>query len=336
MSRPDARTVRIETGPEAAGRRLDQVVAAGLDGVSRSRVQALIRAGHVREGQRTLVEPSAKIKSGQVLEVALPEDQPAAPAGEAIALNVVFEDEHVIVVDKPAGLVVHPAAGHASGTLVNALIAHCGASLAGIAGVRRPGIVHRIDKDTSGLLVVAKTEQAYRGLHQQFASHGADGALRRAYVAFAWGGLRLVSGKIDASLARSTSNRTKIAVVGPPAGRRAVTHYEVVRRFETGSGRVVATRLAVQLETGRTHQIRVHLAHIGHPLLGDKVYGAGFAASARGLGAEAQAALAALGRQALHAGHLGFVHPATGQRLAFDSPLPDDFARLERALVAKD
>lgn len=334
MVKTEDRIVQIEAGPEAVGQRLDQVLAARLDGLSRSRVQNLIRAGRVRDAAGTLVEPAAKIKPGQVLTVELPPPEPARPEGEAIALSIVFEDRHLIVVDKPAGLVVHPAAGHPSGTLVNALIAHCGDSLAGIAGVRRPGIVHRIDKDTSGLLVVAKTDAAYTGLQRQFASHGADGALRRTYVAFAWGQPRTERGVIDAPLARSDANRKKIAVVRPPAGRRAVTHYAVEARFADATGRPVACKLKLQLETGRTHQIRVHMAHIGHPLLGDRLYGAGFAASSRRLGPAAQAALAALGRQALHAAHLGFTHPVTCRRLAFDSPSPPDLALLERALAA--
>lgn len=325
--------VLIEADADAAGQRLDRMLAGRLEGLSRARIQGLIRAGHVRDRGGTLVDPSVKIKSGQVLEVELPEPAPAEPEGEAIALAVVYEDGHLIVVDKPAGLVVHPAAGHQRGTLVNALIAHCGASLAGIGGVRRPGIVHRIDKDTSGLLVVAKTDAAYRGLQAQFASHGADGGLSRSYVAFAWGEITPRHGTIEAPLARSATNRTKIAVVRPPAGRRAVTHYEATAAYRDAAGRPVAVRLAVRLETGRTHQIRVHLAHAGHPLLGDRVYGAGFAASARRLGPGGQAALAALGRQALHAAHLGFVHPVTGQRLGFDSPLPDALQRLEQALA---
>lgn len=335
MVKTKDRIVHIEVGPEAAGQRLDRVLAAHIDGLSRSRLQDLIRTGHVRHGGRTLVEPAAKIKPGQVLTVELPSPEPARPEGEPIALSIVFEDRDLIVVDKPAGLVVHPAAGHPSGTLVNALIAHCGDSLAGIAGVRRPGIVHRIDKDTSGLLVVAKTDAAYTGLQRQFASHGADGALTRAYVAFAWGQPRSDRGVIDAPLARSDANRKKIAVVRPPAGRRAVTHFAVEARYHDAAGRPIASKLRLQLETGRTHQIRVHMAHIGHPLLGDRLYGAGFAASSRRLTPAAQAALAGLGRQALHATHLGLAHPVTGRRLAFDSPSPADLALLERVLAAE-
>jgi 23S rRNA pseudouridine1911/1915/1917 synthase len=227
---------------------------------------------------------------------------------------------------------VHPGPGHAGGTLVNALIAHCGTSLSGIGGVMRPGIVHRLDKDTSGLLVVAKTDRAHRGLAEQFAAHGADGRLERSYLALVWGVPERKRGRIDAALARSSSNRTKIAVVGAPAGRAAVTRYEVLATYPRGAARPSASLVKLDLETGRTHQIRVHLAHIGHPVLGDMTYGAGFKASARRLGREAQAALTALGRQALHAAVLAFVHPVSGKRLRFESPLPPDIARLEAAL----
>ena len=252
--------------------------------------------------------------------------------GESIALTVAYEDEHLLVIDKPAGLVVHPAAGHATGTLVNALIAHCGDSLSGIGGVRRPGIVHRLDKDTSGLLVVAKSDVAHRGLSEQFAAHGADGRMERAYLAVVWGAMPLPRGRIDAALARSRTNRTRICVVQGEAGRAAVTHFEVEQGFVGQRGKIVASSLECRLETGRTHQIRVHLAHIGHPLLGDKTYGAHFSASAGTLSADAQDALAALGRQALHAVRLGFVHPVTGKRMRLESPPPADLARLLAAL----
>jgi 23S rRNA pseudouridine1911/1915/1917 synthase len=252
-----------------------------------------------------------------------------------MALAIVYEDRDLIVVDKPKGLAVHPGPGHASGTLVNALIAHCGASLSGIGGVRRPGIVHRIDKDTTGLLVVAKTDRAHQGLAEQFAAHGTDGRLRRGYRAIVWGVPGRPRGTIEAHLARSAANRTRIAVVRAESssGRRAVTHYEVLERFGAPA-RPVASLLRLVLETGRTHQVRVHLAHIGHPLLGDPSYGAGHKASARRLGAPARAALAALGRQALHATELAFVHPVSSRRLAFESPLPPDMAQLVAALRA--
>jgi 23S rRNA pseudouridine1911/1915/1917 synthase len=229
---------------------------------------------------------------------------------------------------------VHPAPGHATGTLVNALIAHCGPSLSGIGGVRRPGIVHRLDKDTSGLMVIAKTDAAHRALSEQFAAHGRDGRLERGYRAIAWGAPERPRGRIEAALARSTANPTRIAVVAETRGRHAATRYEVLERFPAGARTALASLLRLTLETGRTHQVRVHLAHIGHPLLGDATYGSGFKASARKLAPAAQAALEALGRQALHAAELAFVHPVTGKRLTFVSELPRDMAQLVAALRA--
>jgi 23S rRNA pseudouridine1911/1915/1917 synthase len=325
--------VRVEEGE--AGERLDRFLARRLPALSRSRLQALIRAGAVTSDGIVQGELGARVKAGETYQVTVPAPEPAKPAAEAIALAVVYEDKDLIVVDKPKGLAVHPGPGHASGTLVNALIAHCGESLSGIGGVKRPGIVHRLDKDTTGLLVVAKTDRAHQGLAEQFASHGADGRLERGYRALVWGMPDRPRGVIDAPLARSTANRTKIAVVSAErAGRHAVTRYEVLQSFKAGAPKPVASLVRLVLETGRTHQVRVHLAHISHPLLGDMTYGAGFKASARQLTPAAQAALAALGRQALHAAELAFVHPVTGRRLAFESPLPADMAALVAALTA--
>jgi len=337
LSLPAAGPLRetIVAGADEAGLRLDRFLAARLASLSRARIQALIKAGAVSGASGTLLDPGIRVKPGDSITVALPPPAAAEPAPESIPLAVVHEDAHLIVVDKPAGLVVHPAAGHATGTLVNALIAHCGASLSGIGGVRRPGIVHRLDKDTSGLIVVAKTDLAHQGLAAQFAAHGADGRLTRSYLALVWGALPHRRGRIDAALARSGSNRTKIAVTLGESGRHAITHYEMAETFADADGKPVASLVACRLETGRTHQIRVHMAHIGHPVLGDRTYGAHFAASARRLGATSRAALEALGRQALHAAHLGFEHPATGRALAFDSALPPDFAALVRALRAE-
>ena len=230
--------------------------------------------------------------------------------GEDLPLAVVFEDEHLIVIDKPAGLVVHPAPGHAAGTLVNALIRHCGASLSGVGGVRRPGIVHRLDKDTSGLLVAAKTDAAHRGLAGLFADHGRTGSLEREYLALVWGRFDAAAGKIAAPIGRDPRHREKMAVAAEERGRHATTHWRLMEAF--GPASLVACRL----ETGRTHQIRVHMASIGHPLLGDSVYGAGFNTKAARLSEAARAALAGFGRQALHASILGFEHPATARRFA--------------------
>ena len=255
------------------------------------------------------------------------------PQPERMPLSVVYEDADLIVIDKPAGLVVHPGAGRRAGTLVNALIAHCGDSLSGIGGVRRPGIVHRLDQDTSGLLVVAKTDRAHQGLAAQFAAHGTDGKLERSYLGICWGAPTPRQGRIAARVGRSTTNRTKMAVVSGSAGRNAVTHYQVERSFPDAGPEAIASLVRLRLETGRTHQIRVHLAHIGHPLLGDPLYGAGFKSRARRLADGAQAALERFDRQALHAAELGFEHPVTGRPLHFESPLPADMAALLKALA---
>jgi 23S rRNA pseudouridine1911/1915/1917 synthase len=324
---PGAGKVSVTVAGDEGSVRLDRVLAVRVPDLSRSRLKALILAGSVSVGTVPVRDPAYH---------AAPVAAPAEPGPENIALDIVYEDDDIVVIDKPKGLVVHPAAGHETGTLVNALIAHCGASLSGIGGVRRPGIVHRLDKDTTGLLVVAKTDEAHAGLSRQFAAHGADGKLERRYRAIVWGAPERPRGSIDAALARSSTNRTRIAVVGADAGRRAVTHYQVLERYGGGKTKPIASLLELELETGRTHQIRVHLAHIGHPLLGDMTYGSGFKASARNLGPEAQAALEALGRQALHAGLLAFVHPATGKRLRFTSPLPADMARLAAALGSRE
>jgi len=324
--------LHLEIPPEAAGERIDRFLASRLEDLSRSRIQALIRAGHVSDRRGTIEDPGARVKPGDTVAVSVPPAEPAEPMAEDIPLHVVWEDDDLIVIDKPAGLVVHPAAGHATGTLVNALIAHCGTQLSGIGGTMRPGIVHRLDKDTSGLLVVAKSDAAHKCLAQQFAAHGANGQLERAYLAFAWGDFHRPSGTVDAPLARSVKDRTKITVVKGDQGRRAVTHYQVVETYPGIDGKIAVSQVRLRLETGRTHQIRVHLAHAGHPLLGDPTYGSGFAASARRLGPAARLALAKLHRQALHATLLAFEHPRTGKRLKFESPLPADLRALRAAL----
>jgi 23S rRNA pseudouridine1911/1915/1917 synthase len=332
VSPPDATTiVHATVAPEAAGGRLDRWLAATMPDLSRERLKALILTGGVSLSGATIREPSHTVKAGDAYSVRVPAPVPAEPVGQPIPLTIEFEDAHLIVIDKPAGLVVHPAAGHADGTLVNALIAHCGDSLSGIGGVRRPGIVHRLDKDTSGLLVIAKTDAAHQGLAAQFEAHGRDGRLERAYLALVWGAPDHPQGTIDLPLARSTQNRTKIAV-SRSGGREAVTHWRLLEAFDDAKGKPIASLLRVTLETGRTHQIRVHLAHRGHPVMGDATYGAGFAASARRLDAHAAAALQSLGRQALHAAVLGFEHPIDGRALRFESALPDDIATLINAL----
>jgi 23S rRNA pseudouridine1911/1915/1917 synthase len=328
----------VVVSEEESGWRLDQLLGRRHGNVSRSRFQSLIAAGRVALDGRTIGDANSRVKPGQTVTFSLPEPTPARPEAEPIALSVMFEDSHLIVIDKPAGLVVHPGHGNWTGTLVNALIAHCGDSLAGIGGERRPGIVHRLDKDTSGLMVVAKTDQAHRKLSDQFAAHGRDGRLMRAYRAIVWGRPPRNIGVIDAALGRKTGNRTRMDVVPgdtpekPGRGRHAVTRYEVIETFPPGDERPKASLLRCVLETGRTHQIRVHMAHIGHPLLGDTAYGAGFKASAGTLGDRAQAAVRTLGRQALHAAELGFVHPATDERMDFEAPPPPDFGELLSSL----
>jgi 23S rRNA pseudouridine1911/1915/1917 synthase len=322
----DKRIETVTVGEEQSGGRLDRVLAAGLPALSRTRLKALILEGAVTSSGRTILDPGYRVKSGDSLSVNVPPPEPAEPEGETIPLTVLYEDDALIVIDKPAGLVVHPAAGHQTGTLVNALIAHCGASLSGIGGVMRPGIVHRLDKDTSGVMVVAKTDAAHKSLSAQFADHGRTGDLERGYLAFAWGVPDRPRGTIEASIDRHPHSRDKMAVRG--SGREAITHWELRQKFAGLDGKPVASLIECRLETGRTHQIRVHLAHIGHPILGDATYGTGFRTKATRLPIPAREALAALGRQALHAYLLAFEHPHTGEILRFQSELPADLARL--------
>jgi len=312
--------------------RLDRVLAARVGELSRSRLKALILAGKVTVQNAPVSDPAYHVAVGDTITIDVPEPSPPEPLPETIALKIVYEDDDIVVIDKPKGLVVHPAAGHETGTLVNALIAHCGASLSGIGGVRRPGIVHRLDKDTSGLLVVAKNDAAHQSLSAQFADHGRSGAMRRGYLAFVWGVPKVQRGTIDAPIDRHPRAREKMAV--REGGREAVTHWEIQEVFNGRDGKPVASLLACQLETGRTHQIRVHLAHIGHPLLGDSVYGPHFKTKAGHLGPEAQAALTALGRQALHAYLLVLEHPRSGEILHWEAALPEDLLLLEKTLQA--
>jgi 23S rRNA pseudouridine1911/1915/1917 synthase len=306
--------------------RLDRCLALALPDISRSRFQRLIADGHVSVEGQSVTEARHKIGVGDRIAIAIPEPEAASPQAEAIALDIVFEDKDLLVIDKPAGLVVHPGAGNQTGTLVNALMAHCGESLSGIGGVKRPGIVHRLDKDTSGLLVVAKNDRAHQGLSEQFAAHGRDGKLERSYLALVWGKPERNQGTIDVNLARSSANRKKIAASRSVNARSAITHYEVLESYG------MASLVRCRLETGRTHQIRVHMAHLGHPILGDQTYGQGFKSSATKLPKPAQIALEKLHRQALHAASLGFEHPVNGKALHFEAPLPLDFVELLAAL----
>jgi 23S rRNA pseudouridine1911/1915/1917 synthase len=309
-------TIEVRLQPGQAGWRLDRALAAAAPTLSRERLKALIRGGAVELAGALVRDPATKVKGSEALRIAVPEPRPARNEAQDIPLIVVFEDEHLLVVDKPAGLVVHPAAGNLDGTLVNALLHHCGGSLSGIGGVARPGIVHRIDKDTSGLLVVAKTDVAHEGLAKQFAAHSID----RRYLAIVDGVPTRSGGSIDAPLARSATNRKKIAIVEGSRGKRAVTHWRRLKPLRD------AALIECRLETGRTHQVRVHMASIGHPLLGDPVYGRAGKGNAK--------LLKELGfpRQALHAAELGFTHPVTKDRLSFASPMPSDMQELFNAL----
>jgi 23S rRNA pseudouridine1911/1915/1917 synthase len=335
-----------------AGERLDRVLAVHIAELSRSRLKALIEAGAVAVDGHTIRDPSHRVNSGAAIVVDVPPPLPAKPAAEPIPLKVVYEDDDIIVIDKPRNLVVHPAAGHWTGTLVNALIAHCGASLSGIGGERRPGIVHRLDKDTTGLMVVAKNDLAHRALAAQFADHGKSGEpFERSYLALVWGAPERPHGVIDRPIDRNPRSRDRMAI--REGGREAVTHWQVLERYgggpdarigdkggKKGKGEKakkgagpVASLLLCRLETGRTHQIRVHLASIGHPLMGDQVYGSGFRTKSTLLPQKAQAALRALGRQALHAHILLVKHPSSGEIIRFRSELPPDLARLHDALA---
>ena len=306
--------VRLESAH--AGWRLDRALAAAVPTLSRERLKALIRSGAVEAGGKALRDPAIKVRGEEALKLAVPEPTPAHNEAQDIPLRVIFEDEHLLIVDKPAGLVVHPAAGNRDGTLVNALLHHCGGSLSGIGGVARPGIVHRIDKDTSGLLVVAKTDVAHEGLARQFAAHSID----RRYLAIVNGIPTTAEGIVDAPLARSAANRKKIAVVEGGRGKRAVTHWRRLTVLRQ------AALVECRLETGRTHQVRVHMASLGHPLLGDPVYGRSGRAHGK--------LLTELGfrRQALHAAELGFSHPVTKHKLSFASGMPADMQELFNAL----
>lgn len=324
--------IEVIVDGETAGGRLDAVLAGAHDILSRNRIKDLILAGAVSVGGVTVSEPKYRVKAGETIVLVAPVPEDPEPKPEAIPLDVLFEDAHVIVVNKPAGMVVHPAPGSPGGTLVNALIHHCGDSLKGIGGVKRPGIVHRLDKDTSGVMVAAKTEKAMKHLAAQFADHGRTGPLHRAYIAYVWGSTQAAAGTIDAPLGRDQHNRLKQAVRRD--GREAITHYAVQARF--GDEGWDITRLECQLETGRTHQIRVHMTHIGHPLVADPVYAPGFATKVNRLPEAPKAAIARLGRQALHAAELGFEHPLTGEEMSFEAPLPPDLQALDDALLPFD
>jgi 23S rRNA pseudouridine1911/1915/1917 synthase len=319
---------RVRAQDEHAGRRLDWFLAASVPDLSRSRLQALLAGGAVSRGDQMIRDGNTRVKPGQIYEIAVPEPVPAIPRAQAIPLVVVHEDSDLIVIDKPAGLVVHPAVGNPDGTLVNALIAHCGASLAGVGGVARPGIVHRLDKNTSGLLVAAKNDRAMASLARQFAAR----TIERAYHAATWGAPRAGEGVIEGDIGRNPFDRKRMAIVRNQ-GKPARTRYRMLERYGN-EARPFASLIECRLETGRTHQIRVHLAHFGHPLIGDSVYGRARRPPRAKTEAETRAQLAAaeFPRQALHAWLLGFQHPSTHNHMRFEAPWPKDFTNLINAL----
>ena len=324
---PTAEPLDISVPPGAEGERIDRLLANTLPDRSRSFLKRLIEDGCLDaagEHGATIIEPSYRVKPGERFLLRIPASVDPEPLGENIPLNVVFEDDDLIVINKPPGLVVHPAPGNLTGTLVNALIAHCGASLKGIGGVRRPGIVHRLDKDTSGIMVSAKTGPAHEGLTRQFADH----SIERAYAAFVWGMPSPSQGTVEGNIGRSPRNRKKMAVL-TLGGKTALTNYRTEAAYAAGAASLVECRL----ETGRTHQIRVHMAHIGHAVIGDPVYGGGSTrARMSQLSPEASNMIAGFRRQALHARLLGFEHPISGEFQRFEAALPDDLVALAQNL----
>ena len=337
----DSETHDFLIAEDDAGARLDKWLSERLEALTRTRLKALIEDGALARGGEAFTDPSWKLRAGETYRLTLPPVADPTPKPEAIPLDVVYEDADLIIVNKPAGMVVHPAAGSWTGTLVNALLAHCGDSLSGIGGVARPGVVHRLDKETSGLIVAAKNDTAHQGLAAAFAAHDID----RVYEALAVGAPRPGAGTVDAALARAASDRKKMAVVDEAThdnARHAVTHYKTLESFGRSRaklrGDAVASLVECRLETGRTHQIRVHLSHIGHPLIGDQVYGRGPGLAGLKPGDEAAnhalSVLKKFRRQALHAKVLGFAHPVTGDEIRFEREAPQDFQRLLAALRA--
>ncbi|WP_419908833.1 RluA family pseudouridine synthase [Hoeflea sp.] len=331
-----AREKKVLIADDSATGRLDSWLSSALGGeISRNRAQALIKDGSVTVNDEPVRETRHKVVPGDRIELLLPEPEPADPEPENIALDILYEDDDIIVLDKPAGLVVHPGAGNRSGTLVNALLHHCSGSLSGIGGVKRPGIVHRLDKNTSGVMIAAKNDFAHNRLAEQFADHGRNGPLQRAYLALVWGQPAPLKGTIDAPLGRSGTDRKKRAVQRTESSdsRHAVTHYEVRESFgKSDAGDVSASLVECRLETGRTHQIRVHMQHIGHPLIGDPEYGGAFRTKVNTLPAAAAESVGALDRQALHAFLLQLAHPRDGRTLRFEAPIPPDMASVITAL----
>jgi 23S rRNA pseudouridine1911/1915/1917 synthase len=327
MSEPDT-TERhdILVAPADKRERVDRLLVRMLPTLSRNRLQSLITSGQLAVDGKTIDNPAFRVKPGQRLILEIPPAIAAEPEGQQMNLTIVFEDPYLIIIDKPAGMVVHPAPGNMDGTLVNALIAHCGDSLKGIGGVLRPGIVHRLDKDTSGLIVAAKTEAVHQALTELFAARD----IERAYLAVVWGVLSPAQGEIEGNIGRSPKNRKKMAVLRH-GGKTALTRYRTLKTFPNNAASLIECRLM----TGRTHQIRVHLAEMGHPLLGDPVYGRVSEGKLQRVSPEARDAIKSLDRQALHARILGFVHPITAEKISFKSDLPRDISDLISSLESE-
>ncbi len=322
----EATTYTVTVPQDKARHRLDRVLADALPALSRSRLKGLIESGGVTRkdggGPTPVKGPSAKVKAGEIYAVVVPPARPAVPQAQAIPLSVVYEDTDLIVIDKPAGLVVHPAAGHPDGTLVNALLAHCGDSLSGIGGVTRPGIVHRLDKDTSGLMLAAKNDAAHRNLSRQLETR----TLKRRYKALVWGMPKPRQGTIEGAIGRNPANRKKMAVV-KKGGKEALTRYRVLEPVG-----LKASLIECRLSTGRTHQIRVHMADIGTPVIGDPLYGGGLARRLKGAPQDIRQALVPFDHQALHAYLIGFKHPSSGELLHFESEIPNYFNELMKLM----
>lgn len=324
--------VEVVVDADMAGGRLDAVLAKVHTILSRSRIKDLILEGAVSINGKTVSEPKYRLTAGEAIILLAPPPEDAEPQAQDIPLDILYEDDQLIVINKPVGMVVHPAPGAPDQTLVNALLFHCGDSLQGIGGVKRPGIVHRLDRDTSGVMVAAKTETAHKHLSAQFADHGRTGPLHRAYLAYVWGSTETAKGTVDAPLGRDQNNRLKQTV--RKDGREAITHYFVEARF--GDEGWDITRVQCHLETGRTHQIRVHMAHVGHPLVADAVYASGYATKINRLPPDVAGPIQSLARQALHAAELGFEHPTSGEEMFFEAPLPPDLQALDDALQNYD
>ena len=334
MNIPQKNLISLIADVDDEGKRIDKFIADNTPSISRTRISNLILTGNITCNKKIILSKTYKIKENDVLSINLPEPTNPNPQPENIPLNIVFEDSDIIVIDKPAGLVVHPGSGNHSGTLVNALISYCGDSLSGIGGVKRPGIVHRLDKDTSGIMVVAKNDIAHNHLSKQFADHGRNGLLKRSYLAFVWGIPEKTSNTIDIAIQRHKIDRTKMAIVktNNPKGTFAITSYKIVEKYLNKKNDPIASLIRCKLYTGRTHQIRVHMAYIGTPVINDVKYGNGFKTKMNKLPESCQIIIQHAHRQALHAELLEFEHPTTNNLMSFSSKLPLELKNIKNGL----